>query len=382
MPTEPGTTTGLLLTSTTTQRESQHLEAAVPQHKYRIVLADGERPYICNLCHQRFVSLDTVLCHYYGIKDDQRSNWRQHWQENKLVDGCWEAHRKPAGTSWCDHPSCLTSRSASKHSQYLRPFYPEYVVLRDDSGRAECVWPPGVGWPVDLTDLLAQNERYRRWPNANPWFLSKLPYTAEQRAHDERLGYFAYPTDVRSIASAVGRDVQVTHHGEPTSAIPPGFVPTMPEQDEDISQDSQLRPTDGDCCLGENPEVQLLCLLDLVTPETFASLQSTSKTREGRKSGMMDDILLGVAMHTNDQLLADYLSLTPEEVGIWLEQAAHDFAAVHFLDEHGERHPDPRGFVETFRQRHVEQTSGRWVHLTCCQGGKIARMAGKAAGQQ
>ncbi|KAK5710553.1 hypothetical protein LTR17_018825 [Elasticomyces elasticus] len=156
----------------------------------------------------------------------------------------------------------------------------------------------------------------------------------------------------------------------------------MPEQDEDISQESQLRPTDSDCCLGEDPEVQLLCLLDLVTPETFASLQSTSKTREGRKSGMVDDILLAVALHTSDQLLVEYLSLAPAEVRGWLEQAARDFAAVHFRDEHGEPHPDPRAFVETFRQRHVEQSSGKWVHLACCQGGKLTKMAGKTVGQQ
>ncbi|KAK5734578.1 hypothetical protein LTR17_008799 [Elasticomyces elasticus] len=342
----------------------------------------GERPYICNLCHQRFHSLDSVLCHYYGIKDDQRSNWRRHWQEDSLVGGCWEAHGKPAGISWCDHPSCLTLRSASKHSQYLRLFYPEHVVLRSDSARIECVWPPGVGWPVDLTDLLAQNERYRRWPNANPWFLCKWPYMAEERARDERLGYFSIPTNVVSIASAIGRNVQVAHHGEPAPAIPLGFMPRLPGQDEVHELDSQLTLPDGDCCLGEDPEVQLLCLLDLVTPETFASLQSTSKTREGRKSGMAEDILLGVALHTSDQLLADYLDLAPAEVRGWLEQAGHDFAAVHFLNEHGEPHPDPRALIDTFRQRHVEQTSGKWVHLACCQGGKIIKIAEKTVGQQ
>ncbi|KAK4960345.1 hypothetical protein LTR10_003240 [Elasticomyces elasticus] len=349
---------------------------------YRAILADGERPYICNLCHQRFHSLDSVFFHYYGIKEDQRSSWRQHWQDNSLVGGCWEAHGKPAGTSWCDHPSCLSTWSARNNWQHFRPFYPEHVVLCSDSARVECVWPPGVGWPVDLTDLLAQNERYRRWPDANPWFVSKLPYTAEQRARDERLGYFATPTNVISTASATRRNVQVAHHGEPTPTIPQGFVPTMPEQDEDISQESRLTLLDGDCCLGEDPEVQLLCLLDVVTPETFASLKSTSKTQEGRKSAMVDDILLGVALHTSDQLLADYLGLAPEEVKGWLEQATHDFAAVHFLDEHGEPHPNPRALIETFRQRHVEQTSGKCLHLACCQGGKIIRIAEKTAGQQ
>ncbi|TKA55676.1 hypothetical protein B0A55_13058 [Friedmanniomyces simplex] len=281
------------------------------------------KPFLCNLCNTPFPERDAVRRHYFN-------NYRRYPSA-----GCWQAHGKPTETYWWDHPSCANEGG--------RAFYPDWYVYAPQSGGGKLlVWPErdaGEGWPTEEAELLRRNGDYMRRPDANPWFVTGVPYTEKQRSVNEELGRFKRDGAARRFA------VQVREE---------------------------------EACPGEDPEVQLRFLLDIVTPESYAGLVEVSKTLDGRESGGMDDVFLTVALHTSDQDLAAHLGFELEDAEDWLDQAIANFAAVHFLASDGRPQiSEPDGtedLVERFRQRHVDGAGGEWKQRACCKNGKLKRL--------
>ncbi|KAK1005206.1 hypothetical protein LTR91_004062 [Friedmanniomyces endolithicus] len=276
------------------------------------------RPYTCNLCHAAFSERDAVRRHHFN-------NYRR-----KPTEGCWTSSGKPAGAFWWDHPSCSTVGG--------RPFYPDWCV---DGGRL-LLWSKrdvdvgGEAPPSDEAELLRWNGAYRLRLDANPWFVTEVPYTAEERARDERLGRFSKDGPMRRLA------VQVREE---------------------------------EACPGEDPEAQLLLLCDIVTPESYAELLRVSRTEEDWESGIVDDVFLAIALHTSDQDLAAHLGLTIDEIHGWLELAIDNFAAVHFLASDGRPRlaggEERDALVARIRERHIDGASGEWMQLSCCRNGML-----------
>ncbi|KAK1090372.1 hypothetical protein LTR48_008420, partial [Friedmanniomyces endolithicus] len=146
------------------------------------------KPYICNLCHAAFAERDAVRRHHFN-------NYRR-----KPSEGCWTSSGKPAGAFWWDHPSCSTPGG--------RPFYPDWDISQPEGGRlllwyAQDVGVDGERLPTEEAELLRRNGAYRLRPDANPWFVTGVPYTAEERARDERLGRFSKDGPMRRLAEQV-----------------------------------------------------------------------------------------------------------------------------------------------------------------------------------
>ncbi|KAK1067160.1 hypothetical protein LTR74_006702 [Friedmanniomyces endolithicus] len=179
--------------------------------------------------------------------------------------------------------------------------------------------------------------------DANPWFITGVPYTAEQRARDEGLGRFARDGPMSRLA------VQVREE---------------------------------EACPGEDPEAQLLLLCDIVTPESYAELLRVSRTEEEWESGIVDDILLAVALHTSDEDLAARLGLAVDEIQGWLELAIDNFAAVHFLASDGRPRlaggEERDALVARIRERHIDAASGEWMQLRCCRNGMLRTITAEA----
>ncbi|KAK0290556.1 hypothetical protein LTR91_009452 [Friedmanniomyces endolithicus] len=287
------------------------------KNKHPYTPPNRARPYICNLCHAAFAERDAV-------RHDHHYNYRR-----KPSEGCWTSSGKPAGAVWWDHPSCSTVGG--------RPFYPDWDVSQPEGGRlllwyAQDVGVDGEGLPTEEAELLRQNEAYRLRPDANPWFVTGVPYTAEQRAEDESLGRFNRDGSLSRLA------VQVREE---------------------------------EACLGEDPEAQLLLLCAIVTPESYAELLRVSRTEEEWESGTVDDIFLAVALHTSDEDLAARLGLAVDEILDWLEQAIDNFAAVHFLASDGRARlaggEERDEVVDRIRERRIDAASGEWMQLSCCR---------------
>ncbi|KAK1072313.1 hypothetical protein LTR74_002625 [Friedmanniomyces endolithicus] len=287
------------------------------------------KPYLCNLCHAAFAERDAVRRHHF-------SNYRR-----KPSEGCWTSSGKPAGALWWDHPSCSTPGG--------RPFYPDWDISQPEGGRL-LLWSErdvgvdGEGLPTEEAEMLRQNEEYRLRPDANPWFVTEVPYTAEERARDERLGRFSKDGPMRRLAEQVGEE---------------------------------------EACPGEDPEAQLLLLCDIVTPESYAELLRVSRTEDEWESGIVDDIFLAVALHTSDEDLVAHLGLAVDEIQAWLELAVDNFAAVHFLASDGRPRlaggKERDALVARIRERHIDAASGEWVQLKCCRNGMLGTMKAGAS---